>query len=166
MAGQRMFTASFTGQETLVRNCRMLREKVPEWLAEANQETANEMFDEARRFLKQSDTYATGDLYDSVVTEVSARGLAIWVGSQSPYAAYVEFGTRPHFPPLDAIRAWCRVKGIPESAAFPIARQISVRGTPAIPFMRTALAVGRRHHLERIRRLITLGIRGALGRAA
>src|SRR5262245_41824789 len=122
---QRMFTASFTGQEKLVRNCRMLREKFPEWLYEANQAKADEIFNEARRNLKQSDTYATGELYDSIITEVTARGLAIYVGSTSHYAPYVEFGTRPHFPPLDAIRRWCNLRGIPESAAFPIAKKIA-----------------------------------------
>lgn len=166
MAGTRMFTASFTGRENLVRNCRMLRDKFPEWLYEANQETANEIFDEARRNIKTNDSYASGELYDSIVAEVSARGLAIWVGSVSPYAPFVEFGTRPHFPPLDAIRRWCSLKGIPESAAFPIAKKISEAGTPEQPFMAPALKVGQRNHLARIRKVISLAIKSALGRAA
>lgn len=144
----------------------MLREKFPEFLYEANQATANEIFDEARRNLKSNDSYASGVLYDSVVTEVSARGLAIYVGSTSPYAAYVEYGTRPHFPPLDAIRRWCELKGIPVTAAFPIAKKIAERGTPAAPFMRPALKAGQRNHLARIRALVSLGVKGLLGRAA
>jgi HK97 gp10 family phage protein len=163
---QRMFSVSFTGQEKLAKNCRMLREKFPEWLGEANQQTADEIFDEARRNIKQADSYATGELYDSVIVEVSARGLAIWVGSTSHYAPYVEFGTRPHFPPVDAIREWCRVRGIPESAAFPIARQISERGTPAVPFLYPALLKGKRDHLARIRKLISMAIKGVLPKAA
>jgi len=163
---KRMFTASFTGKDKLVKNCQMLRTKFPDWLYEANQATANEIFDEARRNIKSNDSYASGELYDSVITEVSARGLAIYVGSTSHYAPYVEFGTRPHFPPLDAIREWCRVKGIPEEAVFPIAKKIAERGTQAQPFLRPAFLVGKRNHLARLRSLITQGIKGALGRAA
>jgi HK97 gp10 family phage protein len=163
---KRMFTASFTGKEKLVRNCQMLRVKFPEALYEANMETATEIFDEARRNIKTNDSYASGELYDSIVTEVSARGLAIWVGSTSHYAPYVEFGTRPHFPPLDAIRQWCQLKGIPESAAFPIARKISEVGTSEAPFLAPALKVGQRNHLSRIRKIISLMVKGVLGRAA
>jgi HK97 gp10 family phage protein len=166
MASTRMFTASFTGREKLVKNCQMLRTKFPEALYEANQATANEIFDQARYYIKQSDAYASGELYDSIVIEVSARGLAIWVGSTSHYAPFVEFGTRPHFPPLDAIRNWCRVKGIPESAAFPIAKKIAEHGTAAQPFMRPALAVGKRNHLTRLRAIISQAVKGSLGRAA
>src|SRR5262245_26629542 len=107
VGGKRLFQVSFTGQEKLAANCAMLRRRFPEYLAEANQETADEIFALARRNIKSNDSYASGELYDSVVTEVTARGLAIYVGSTSKYAPYVEFGTRPHFPPLDAIRRWC-----------------------------------------------------------
>ena len=161
-----MFGVSFTGNEKLSANCKMLRAKFPEWLGEANQATANEIFDLARRNLQENDSIAWGNLYDSVVTEVSARGLAIWVGSTSPYAAYVEFGTRPHWPPVDAIEDWCEVKGIPVEAAFLIARKIAERGTPARPFMRPALKEGQRNHLARIRAFFSTGVKSALGRAA
>jgi HK97 gp10 family phage protein len=159
---KRMFTASFTGQQKLVANCRILRDKFPEWLYEANQATADEIFDLARRNIRSNDSYTSGELYDSIVTEVSARGLAIYVGSTSKYAPFVEFGTRPHFPPLDAIREWCRLKGIPESAAFPIAKKIAERGTEAQPFMYPALQAGKRNHLSRLRALIKSGLKGLL----
>lgn len=162
-SGSRMFTASFTGQEKLVRNARMLREKFPDWLAAANQQTADEIFDLARRNIKQMDSYASGDLYDSIVTEVTARGMAIYVGSTSPHAPFIEFGTRPHFPPLEPIRRWCRIRGLPEEAAFPIARQIALRGTPELPFLRPALLQGKRNHLARMRDLIKAGMKGLLG---
>lgn len=165
-SGKRMFSASFTGQQKLVANCRMLRAKFPEWLGEANQATANEIFDLARRNIQENDSIAWGNLYDSVVTEVSARGLAVWVGSTSQYAPYVEFGTRPHWPPIEAIEEWCEVKGIPVEAAFPIARKIAERGTEPAPFMRPALKAGQRNHLARIRAFVSTGIKSALGRAA
>jgi hypothetical protein len=162
VGGKRLFTCSFTGQEKLKANCIMLRAKFPEYLADANQETANEIFELARRNVKTNDSYASGDLYDSIVTEVTARGLAIYVGSTSKYAPYVEFGTRPHWPPIDAIRGWCGLKGIPIAAAFPIARKIAEKGTAAAPFLYPAFVEGRRRHLDRIKRIVSLGVKGLL----
>ncbi|MEO0595068.1 MAG: hypothetical protein AAF126_03060 [Chloroflexota bacterium] len=49
------------------------------------------------------------------------------------YAVYVEEGTRPHFPPLDAIRPWADRHGIP---AFLVARKIAREGTDPRYFMR------------------------------
>jgi hypothetical protein len=51
------------------------------------------------------------------------------------YAPFVEFGTRPHFPPLEPIREWCRRHSIPEEAAYAIALKISRTGQPARPFL-------------------------------
>lgn len=162
MAAKRQFTASFTGLDQLAKNCAMLRRKFPEALERANQETANEIFAEARRIIQANDSYASGELYDSIEITVSARGMAIYVASTSHYAPYVEFGTRPHFPPVDAIRRWCRLKGIPETAAYPICLKIAERGTAAQPFMRPALAAGRRNHLSRLRALISRAVKGTL----
>jgi HK97 gp10 family phage protein len=69
---------------------------------------------------------------------------------------YVEFGTRPHFPPLAPITAWARRHGI-EKAAFAIARKISRVGTRAQPFMRPALE----KVMPRIRQMIDQIARGA-----
>lgn len=162
-SGKRMFSVSFTGNDKIVRNARMLREKFPEWLSAANQETANEIFDLARKNIKAHDAYTSGELYDSIVVEVTARGLAIYVGSTSKHAPFVEFGTRPHFPPLAPIRQWCLARGLPESAAFPIARAISERGTPERPFLWPAAQQGKRNHLARMRDLVRAGMRGLLG---
>lgn len=52
-------------------------------------------------------------------------------------ADYVEFGTRPHMPPVDAITAWARSKGAnPWAVAYGIAKH----GTRKQPFLdRTAV---------------------------
>jgi len=55
------------------------------------------------------------------------------------YASFVEFGTRPHFPPIDALRDWCAKFLGDERLAFVVARAISRRGTLAHPFMGPAL---------------------------
>ena len=52
------------------------------------------------------------------------------------YSMFVEFGRKPgKQPPLNVIYAWCKSKGIPLTAAFPIARKIGRTGIKAKPFM-------------------------------
>ena len=54
------------------------------------------------------------------------------------YAPFVEYGTRPHFPPPGALATWGRKHGgIP---AFALARAIAKRGTKAHPYMRPGAA--------------------------
>lgn len=55
------------------------------------------------------------------------------------YALYVEYGSNPHMPPVDAIAEWAKQKGIGEEFAWPIALSIKERGTKAHPFIRPVL---------------------------
>lgn len=54
------------------------------------------------------------------------------------YAPHVEFGTRPHWPPLAAMQPWAGRHGFPKGrlGAFLVARAIARRGTRPHPFMR------------------------------
>jgi hypothetical protein len=71
------------------------------------------------------------------VEEVSESGVIGLVGTPVQYAAPVELGTRPHFPPVEPLVDWVRVKlGIVEEreargVAFLVARKISRKGTKA-----------------------------------
>jgi hypothetical protein len=159
---RRMFTVDLTGLEGLRKNVAMLRREFPVWVYRANEETAVEIFGAARANIVANDSYASGELYESMIIEVKDQGLRIFVGSTSHYAPYVEYGTRPHFPPVSAIREWCRLKGIPESAAYPIARKIAERGTPEQPFFAPAVQIARGRHLKRLRDLVTAAINGRL----
>ena len=156
------FSVKVTGADKIKKNVQYLRANFPEWLSAANLETAYEIRDEAQRNVKRLDAFDTGDLYDSIEVQISPQGLSIGVGSKLKYAPFVEFGTSPHFPPLEPIREWCRSRGIDESAAFPIARQISERGSPERPFLYPAYKVGQRNHVKRIRQYVKDGLRGLL----
>lgn len=77
-------------------------------------------------------------LADSITSEqsVGPEGAIGMVGTAYPYAIPVELGTKPHFPPVESLEDWVRVKWhLSEekevhSAAFVLARAISRRGTP------------------------------------
>jgi hypothetical protein len=62
-----------------------------------------------------------------------------FVEANADYASFIEFGTRPHFPPVDALRDWAAKFLGDERLAFLVARAISRRGTLAHPFLGPAL---------------------------
>lgn len=155
----RVLSAKITGQDTIKANVAYLRANFPEWLNAANLETAEEIQVEARNNIKEIDAFDTGELFNSVKVSQSPKGLSVVVYSDSKHSPFIEFGTAPHFPPLDKIRAWCARKGIPVTAAFPIARAISERGTPERPWLYPAYRVGIRRHVDRVRQFVAAGLR-------
>lgn len=63
--------------------------------------------------LIQSDHLATEHLLNDMHFEIAKGEFMIAVDLYlQKYWAYVEMGTKPHFPPLDAIRDWIRVRNI------------------------------------------------------
>jgi HK97 gp10 family phage protein len=157
-----MFKVRITGADKIKKNVSYLRKNVPELLSVANLETAYEIRDLAQANIKRLDAFDTGGLHDSIKVTVSPQGLSVGVASTSRHAPYVEFGTRPHFPPLEPIRQWCISRGLPASAAFPVARKIAERGTPERPFLYPAFKVGMRHHVANIRKYYKLAMQGLL----
>lgn len=84
---------------------------------------------------KQKAPVDTGRLRASIATKVEETRAI--VGSNVLYASYVEFGTKPHFPPVSALTTWARRHGF--DSAFVLARAISQRGTKAHPYLVPAL---------------------------
>lgn len=54
----------------------------------------------------------------------------------SPYAKFIHDGTKPHWPPLEAITGWANRHGIPP---FLVARSIANKGTKGRPFFTEAI---------------------------
>lgn len=79
---------------------------------------------------------ATGTLINSISYEILYDGAMLTLEfDMADYGIYVDQGRRPgKMPPISNIADWCRVKGIPQTAAFPIARKIGKEGIPATPF--------------------------------
>lgn len=92
--------------------------------------------------LELHDRKASGDLLDSVSTSVEVNGTvySVWL-TLADYWKYVENGTRPHWPPKEAIDRWIRIKPVlprpdsngriptPEQLSFLIRRKIAREGT-------------------------------------
>ena len=88
--------------------------------------------------LIKSDRLASGRLLNSVEYETSFKGRSYIVSLKlEDYWKYVEFDTKPHFPPLNQILEWIRVKPIlprpdkngklptPQTLAFLIGRAMA-----------------------------------------
>ena len=101
--------------------------------------------------ITQQKAVDTGRLRASIKIVSFVNGYAQSVGTDVKYARAIEFGARPHFPPLAPIREWCRRHGIPEGMAYVIARKISKRGLPARPFLFPAFEEERTKFLARIK---------------
>ena len=92
--------------------------------------------------LIQDDKVASGDLLNSVEYQVVQNGMVYEVQLRlQDYWKYVEYGTKPHFPPVDKILEWIKVKPVlprpndkgdlptPQQLAYAIATNISKHGT-------------------------------------
>lgn len=69
----------------------------------------------------------TNELRNSVYTTFIHDGAIVSV--QAPHAAFVEYGTRPHTPPLQPLLEWAERKGLGPGAARAVQRKIAAVGT-------------------------------------
>lgn len=111
-------------------------------LTEVLQRYADEVRTYYRENLIKSDKLATEGLLNSVQTEVVAGDSSFLVTmSLADYWKYVEYDTKPHWPPPDALLRWITVKPViprpgrngklptPKQLAYLIGKKISEKGT-------------------------------------
>lgn len=100
-----------------------------------------ELLERYKQSIKDSGHYASGELANTAryYTKWNGKYFELYFNLQE-YWKYLENGTKPHFPPVDKIENWIRVKPIVPQAvngkvpstkqlAFLIARGISNNGT-------------------------------------
>jgi hypothetical protein len=77
-------------------------------------------------FLKKYNKSASGALINSIDYRLQEEANQIkLIIEANDYLSYVDAGRKPgKFPPIQAIEKWTKLKGIPQSAAFPIAKSI------------------------------------------
>lgn len=88
----------------------------------------------------------TSSMARNITPDVGSTKAKVSLPRNLEYYHVMEFGRKPggKLPPLPAIAAWARRKGISASAVFPIARAIARRGIKGRFFMRQAeLAVNK-----------------------
>lgn len=116
------------------------------------QDITNDFVVELKNKLKANDSYASGDLVNSIRGLVKQNGKYVVISIQlEDYWKYIENGTKPHFPPVDAIKKWISVKPVlprplksgklptDNQLAYLIGRKISKVGTKAKPFLKPTI---------------------------
>ena len=100
-------------------------------------ETVRDLYKEK---LVEADRLASEDLYNSVEAQVVVNGTEYLVQVRAlDYWKYVEWDTKPHWPPVQSLLRWIRVKPVlpraggsvprPEQLAYLIGRKIAREGT-------------------------------------
>ena len=117
-----------------------------------------------RENLTASDRIASGELINNITYSVQENGQ--WyevVLTLQDYWKYVEYDTRPHFPPISKILEWVRVKPVlprpdangklptEKQLAYLIARKISIVGTEGSHDLRDAVNLTTEQWREKIR---------------
>ena len=116
------------------------------------QQLLQQFIQAVREDLKQQNINASSKLSQSLKSVVKQKGKWIEISiSLEDYWKYIEYGTRPHFPPIQAIRKWIDVKPVlprpmkgklptRDQLAFLIARKISKVGTRPKPFLNKTIS--------------------------
>ena len=112
------------------------------------QNIINEFSDTLKSVISSNGSNASGTLSKSItgIVKMNDKYLTVSI-SLEDYWKYIEYGTNPHFPPVDKIREWVRVKPVlprplasgklptENQLAFLIGRKISKFGTKPKPFL-------------------------------
>lgn len=103
--------------------------------------TAFELTESMQRKLTNEGGKDTGNLQSSITPEVKQLGNGKYqiTFSMSEHGKYVEFGTSPHMPPVEALEDWAERKLGDRKKAWALAMAIKKRGTRAYPFIRPTL---------------------------
>lgn len=127
------FTVEIKGDKEIARLLkRVPKEKEAEVKAEVG-DTAVKIQKRAKAYLRTQPAMDTGHLAGTVIVEFSPTAIEAEIGPTALYGPYIEFSTRPHFPPLEALEAWARHHGF--ESAWPICKAIAKRGLPARPYL-------------------------------
>lgn len=105
-----------------------------------------------KKNLTDSNRNASHNLYNSIKSHVRVNNTTYDVElDMEHYWKYIEYGTKPHFPPVNKILEWVRIKPVlptpmqngklptEEDLAWMIARKIEREGTEGKPDLENAL---------------------------
>lgn len=144
--------------------------KAPEMVAEELTRSVLESELLLEREAKEGTPTASGILRGSISAReprrLADRVIGV-VGTSIAYAIPVELGTRPHWPPVQPLIDWARVKlGLPQEEAedvgFLVARKISVKGTEGAHMFQLAFDRNR----GQVETIMGRGLRRIAGRLA
>jgi len=126
-------TMTLVGYKELQRDLKKMSQEIAVKVKQEAYASGLDVKEQALDNLKALEAWDTGHLATTILVDRSSDGSIVEIGPTAPYGPYVEFGTKPHFPPMDALEDWARRHGL--DSAWPICKAISERGTPAQPYL-------------------------------
>ena len=163
--------ASVKGINETIRELRKFGKDAIELIDAETEDAANDIAGNAKKLAPKN----FGKLAQSISTKKEKESLYS-VRVNEFYGAYMEFGTgtkvqvpaefanmakefqgqkRGSFKDgLEAIKVWCRAKGIPEEAAYPIFAKILGAGINPQPFLYPAYIQGKKKYLDNLTKLL------------
>ena len=145
-------TMTPVGYKELQRDLKKMSKEIAEKVKKEAYASGLDVKKQAVDNLKALEAWDTGHLATTILVERSPDGSIVEIGPTAPYGPYVEFGTKPHFPPMDALEDWARRHGM--DSAWPICKAISERGTPAQPYLLPAYLSVVGKYLSRLKGLL------------
>ena len=163
-----------TGQKELLKKLAAFGEEAERKISLTTFGTAGQIADDAT----QAAPANNGDLRQSINLNPNAPGKLFYeVNVNAPYAGFVEFGTgtKVSVPAemediargfqygkkgkfsdmIESLKEWCRKKGIPEQAVWPIAMNILKYGLEPKPFLYPAYRKGVAGYDRALEKLLT-----------
>lgn len=87
-------------------------------------------------------------MFSGVPPQWRSDGAIEW-GYNAPHTRPVEYGSAPHYPPIEPLKNWARRVLGDEGAAYAVQQKIGKYGTPPRPFVRPGREAQRRYLAER-----------------
>ena len=141
------------GFKELQQDLKKMSKEIAEKVKQEAYASGKDVQGQAQDNLKALKAWDTGHLANTILVDRSSDGSIVEIGPTAPYGPYVEFGTKPHFPPMDALEDWARRHGL--DSAWPICKAISERGTPAQPYLLPAYLAVVDKFFSRVKGLLT-----------
>jgi hypothetical protein len=116
----------------------MVTEKVMSAVKAGINETMAACVVKAKKRVRLDTTLLQGSIQIIPAVKRGDEIVGEWGAVNNKYAAAMELGADPHFPPVDMLKPWARRKLGDEDAAWPVAVTISILGTEPHPFLRPA----------------------------
>lgn len=148
----------------------IVEDKIMNWenLEKVLEEYAIKLRNTYQDNLINSDKLASGDLLNSVDYIIEKDNIQISVSLKlKDYWKYIEYDTKPHWPPVDKIQEWIRIKPVlprpdnngklptPDQLAFLIGRKISEDGTKGTNDLHNAVEEVNNEFMARIEEAIS-----------
>ena len=137
-------------------------------LAKVLEEYAIEVRNLYQDKLIENDRIASGDLLNSIEYEVEVLDNKYVVSlNLEDYWKYVEWDTKPHFPPVNALLNWIKIKPVlptpngkkklptPNQLAYLIGSRIAKRGTKGSHDMEEAIAEVKERYKDKMVRALS-----------